>query len=218
MEEDESPPSLHVCVNTRETLQARLLQTFLEQELSARCTINRDPESCISVSSLNNVPTVVLFDCSYTPVDELLHYFADMDGLPDRIIPALFNVQPDPLIEGRAVCAGIRGVFLCEQSPAQLVRGIGALSAGEVWISRRALLHAALHPATTPISQRDYRKELTRREIEILAMICAGASNDDIGNKLYISTNTVKTHIYNIYKKIKVPNRTQAALWAAKHL
>jgi DNA-binding NarL/FixJ family response regulator len=59
---------------------------------------------------------------------------------------------------------------------------------------------------------------LTSREIEILAMISLGNKNEAIAEKLFISQNTVKTHIYNIFKKIDVPNRLQASLWAAKNL
>jgi DNA-binding CsgD family transcriptional regulator len=49
-------------------------------------------------------------------------------------------------------------------------------------------------------------------------MIITGLKNEEIANRLYISAHTVKTHIYNIFKKINVPNRLQAALWAAKNL
>jgi LuxR family transcriptional regulator of csgAB operon len=59
---------------------------------------------------------------------------------------------------------------------------------------------------------------LTPREVEILAMVAVGAKNEEIAEKLHISPHTVKTHIYNIFKKIDVPNRLQAALWAASNL
>jgi DNA-binding CsgD family transcriptional regulator len=57
---------------------------------------------------------------------------------------------------------------------------------------------------------------LTPREIEIVSMIATGAANAYIAKKLCISPHTVKTHLYNIFKKIKVPNRLQAALWVVK--
>jgi LuxR family transcriptional regulator of csgAB operon len=59
---------------------------------------------------------------------------------------------------------------------------------------------------------------LSSREMEILALISIGASNEEISEKLYISPHTVKTHLYHIFKKIKVPSRLQAALWAAKNI
>jgi LuxR family transcriptional regulator of csgAB operon len=49
-------------------------------------------------------------------------------------------------------------------------------------------------------------------------MVASGRANNKIAEELCISPHTVKTHIYNIYKKISAPNRLQAALWAAKNL
>lgn len=59
---------------------------------------------------------------------------------------------------------------------------------------------------------------LTEREYEILTELSKGASNVEIANAFFISENTVRTHIYNIFKKISVNNRTQAACWANLHL
>lgn len=57
-------------------------------------------------------------------------------------------------------------------------------------------------------------KDLTEREYEILSELCKGGSNLQIANNFFISEHTVRTHIYNIFKKLSVTNRTQAANWA----
>lgn len=59
---------------------------------------------------------------------------------------------------------------------------------------------------------------LTRREREILDLIASGFSNQQIADELFISPHTVKTHLHNIFKKINVKRRLQAALWAAENL
>ncbi|MCE7575019.1 response regulator transcription factor [Aliivibrio fischeri] len=55
---------------------------------------------------------------------------------------------------------------------------------------------------------------LTTRESEILRLLASGASNLDISNSLFVSENTVKTHLYNVFKKLNVKNRLQAMMWA----
>ena len=59
---------------------------------------------------------------------------------------------------------------------------------------------------------------LTAREKEILDKIAHGNSNKDIADELYISLHTVKTHIYNIFRKIDVSSRIQAVLWKARYI
>ena len=60
--------------------------------------------------------------------------------------------------------------------------------------------------------------KLTERQTEILALVAVGATNEEIADQLCISPYTVKTHLYKIFRKINVPNRIQASLWAAKHM
>ncbi len=59
---------------------------------------------------------------------------------------------------------------------------------------------------------------LTVREMEILNLLSTGAKNTDIAEQLSLSVHTIKTHIYHIYKKLDVSNRTQAVNWASNNL
>ena len=74
-----------------------------------------------------------------------------------------------------------------------------------------------LKKAILSVYMRDKTKEPTRREIEVLKMIAAGSSNKEIASVLNISERTVKNHISNIFKKIDVSDRTQAAVFAIKN-
>ena len=71
------------------------------------------------------------------------------------------------------------------------------------------------------LAERDVLKEkvsdLTRREMEVLKMIASGAFNKEIALTLNISERTVKNHVSNIFKKIGVSDRTQAAVFAIKN-
>jgi DNA-binding NarL/FixJ family response regulator len=57
---------------------------------------------------------------------------------------------------------------------------------------------------------------LSQRELEVLRWLVAGASNREIGRRLYITESTVKRHVYNIFGKLSVRNRTQAAIKATQ--
>ena len=63
----------------------------------------------------------------------------------------------------------------------------------------------------------DKLNELTRREIEVLKLLAEGMFNKEIAVRLHISERTVKNHVSNLFKKIKVNDRTQAAVFAIKN-
>jgi two-component system response regulator DegU len=60
-------------------------------------------------------------------------------------------------------------------------------------------------------------KDLTKRELEILKLVAEGLTNEEIGKKIFISEKTVKTHLTNIFDKLKVNNRFKAALMIMAH-
>jgi DNA-binding CsgD family transcriptional regulator len=67
-------------------------------------------------------------------------------------------------------------------------------------------------PAKTEIDQKEIeRLGISKRELEVLSLMAAGLSNDEIAEKLFVSLNTVKTHTSNIFLKLDVKRRTQAA-------
>lgn len=59
--------------------------------------------------------------------------------------------------------------------------------------------------------------ELTQREVEIVALIAQGLSNADIATQLYLSENTLKSHVRSSYRKIGAASRSQAVIWALQH-
>ena len=65
------------------------------------------------------------------------------------------------------------------------------------------------HPATGPAAP-----ELTKRELEILRLVADGSSNGQLAKKLWVTEQTVKFHLSNIYRKLDVANRTEASRWA----
>ncbi|MFD1939699.1 response regulator [Nonomuraea mangrovi] len=111
-----------------------------------------------------------------------------------------------------AMRAGARGYLVKGADRDQIVRAIRAVVAGDVVFGRqiagRALahFHAAAAPRPFP--------ELTDREVEVLELVARGLSNTEIARRLFVSDKTVRNHVSNIFAKLRVGDRTQAALRA----
>ena len=112
--------------------------------------------------------------------------------------------------------AGAAGYQLKDIEPDDLVQSIRQIMRGE----------NTLHPqATTSLEQVRVEEEnalhllnpLTPREQDVLAELTKGKSNREIASSLYVTEKTVKTHISNIFVKLSVQDRTQAALYAVKY-
>jgi DNA-binding NarL/FixJ family response regulator len=75
----------------------------------------------------------------------------------------------------------------------------------------------AAERSTAPATPLDGAAELTRREIEILQLVSEGHSNSALAKMLWVTEQTVKFHLSNIYRKLNVSNRTEASRWAQLH-
>ena len=129
----------------------------------------------------------------------------------------LFNVDPKARIEQEIIVCGFRGV-LYRNSPADFFpKAVRAVLGGELWFPRKVLERNFLCGVTPPVDGQTDGNTLSYREREILSMLAAGKSNRLIAGALRISPHTVKTHAYNIFRKINVSNRLQAALWVARN-
>lgn len=116
----------------------------------------------------------------------------------------------------KAVDIGVDGYILKDSESAELKRAIVTVLEGESYIQ------SSLIPAlNSRLIARDVDKEkiesLTKRELEVLVQVANGMFNKEIANALNISERTVKNHLSNIFKKIDVSDRTQAAVFAIKN-
>lgn len=107
----------------------------------------------------------------------------------------------------------IRGLFYVDDDIETFRKGFTAILKDEIWIPRNILMTWVHQPGKQQASR--YQEVLSAREAVVLQLIIDGRSNKEISHELYISANTVKAHLYNIYKKIGVSNRLQAAIWMA---
>ena len=192
---------------------------YLQENTGLICACSKN----LNAESFSDPPgektTLILLDClgnDLTGLWSTIRSFFDSGNKGYYI--AIFNMPTGQPFGNDLVKKGVRGIFYNSDPLPNFAKGVPAILNGELWYSRKDLMKCLLDSNDDSEFALERRGLLTSREKEILILIASGISNTQIADKLNISRNTVKTHLYNIYNKIKVPNRLQAALWAAKHL
>ena len=202
-------------------LENEVMASCLEWETGAKCLLGEDirhvrfPDD----AEYNGQPKLVLWDCQGKEPKSLLEALRSygIDKL-SRDYVALFNVCHDLGIEEECVRQGVRGFFYDHDSLPQFLKGVRAILNGELWLSREIMTRCIVENEGQDNPSKTDSSVLTQRQREILAQMVVGATNKQIADKLSISPHTVRTHLYNIYKKINVSSRLQATLWAGKNL
>jgi len=119
----------------------------------------------------------------------------------------------------KALQMGAQGYVLKDAESQVLVNAIRSIYNGDSYIQPNMTkeLVREFYRVTRYEKPKDETSNLTAREIEVLELIAEGMLNKEIARTLYISEKTVKNHVSNIFRKLNVSDRTQAAIYAIKH-
>jgi NarL family two-component system response regulator LiaR len=189
------------------------LRTFLElqEDIEVVADVPDGRQALVAVA--DHDPDVVLMDLVLPEVDGVEAIRRIVSERPHiRVIALTSFLDDDKLFP--AVRAGAAGYLLKDVQPAELVKAIRTVHAGE------GLLHPAvaarLMEEVATAGGREASDSLTPREREVVDLIARGLSNKRIALELGISEKTVKTHVSSILGKLGLSDRTQVALHAVR--
>ena len=162
-------------------------------------------------------PDILLLDLRMPEKDGLgVLEEINFDSLPTRVI--VLTAAEDDRDVVRAMRLGARGVVLKQSASDLFLKSIRKVADGEIWLDNR--MTAEVIDAFKKSAEAGQRREkplLSDREKEIVQLVAQGFRNREIGEKLFISEQTVKNHLHNIFDKLGVSDRLELALYAIHH-
>ena len=205
---------IEVCIAGINNFNNEVLSNFLESKTGLRC-------HCLSHSNLLELnqylerkPTLLYLDCKAVCPSPAPDNATFIKGLQiRRAIVVCFNVNPDDKLERIALQQGVKGVIYTHNPIDFYAKSAQAILNGQLWYPRSVLEKYIMANETQQAWWVEKGIKLTRREKQILYMLSSGMQNQDMAEDLCISPHTVKTHVYNLFKKIKVSNRLEAVQW-----
>lgn len=186
----------------------------LEQDIRIVGQAGDGEEALVKVQQLK--PDVVLLDINMPKLNgiQTLRRLKDIDKTT-RVIMLTFHEDQEYLYE--TINLGANGYVLKDSESESLISAVRDVYKGSSYIqpSLASNLVKEFNRGQSLGDSRD--NKMTRREYEVLTLIAEGLNNKEIACSLFISEKTVKNHVSNIFKKIDVNDRTQAAIYAYKH-
>lgn len=173
-----------------------------------------DGEECLQITD-NLKPDVLLLDINM-PKKNGLEVLQELKNRNSKIKVLVLTVHNEVEYLMKAMEIGINGYLLKDSESSKLKKAIMTVIRGETYIQ----------PSMIPIlnskmlnmkNDHDKLESLTKRELDVLKNLAVGMYNKEIAIKLNISERTVKNHVSNIFKKIGVADRTQAAVFAIRN-
>jgi two-component system, NarL family, response regulator DegU len=169
-------------------------------------------------------PDVLLLDLKM-PKGDVVQNLLDVSARNPATRVMILTAFSDEENVLNAAKGGAKGYVPKGVPSATLIQAIKVVQGGGCWIDKEIPAWEAFLEivqvqtgAREPRAQVDESiKALTKREMEILRLVAEGLTNEEIGKKIFISEKTVKTHLTNIFDKLKVNNRFKAALMLMGH-
>ena len=162
-------------------------------------------------------PDILLLDLRMPEKDGLgVLEEINFDSASTRVI--VLTAAEDDRDVVRAMRLGARGVVLKQSASDLLLKSIRKVNEGEIWLDNR--MTSEVIDAFKKSSEAGQRREkplLSDREKEIVQLVAQGFRNREIGEKLFISEQTVKNHLHNIFDKLGVSDRLELSLYAIHH-
>lgn len=165
-------------------------------------------------------PDVLLMDLKM-PKSDLVQSLLEMSATAPTTKVLVLTAYSDEENVLNAAKSGARGYVSKGVPTTSLTQAIKAIHSGGTWVDKEipcwqvfeeiAGSYSGTTHASLPIGDESIQS-LTKRELEILKLVAEGLTNEEIGKKIFISEKTVKTHLTNIFDKLKVNNRFKAAL------
>ncbi|HEY9788333.1 MAG TPA: response regulator transcription factor [Candidatus Obscuribacterales bacterium] len=180
-----------------------------------------DGKSAVEICN-EQKPRLVLMDIGMPIMDGVEASRRIKETMPDTKIIMFTSHDSDDSVFA-ALAAGADGYCLKTLTAEQLLKAVSSVMDGAAWLDpgiARRVLRAASRGA--PLPEQEEEKEennpfaLSQRELEVLTLLVEGLSNQQIADKLCLGTETIKTHMRHIMRKLSVSDRTQAAIKAMR--
>ena len=173
-----------------------------------------DGEDCLEKLQLVK-PDVLLLDINMRKKNGL-EVLKSLKSRRSKLKVLVLTVHNEIEYLMKAVDIGVNGYVLKDSESAELKKAIFTVADGETYI-QPSLIPALNAKMIETNKDAEKIKNLTKRELDVLKLLAVGMFNKEVGKRLEISERTVKNHVSNIFKKLGVTDRTQAAVFAIRN-
>jgi two-component system, NarL family, response regulator len=193
------------------------LATFFQQEPRIDLVVEAaDGETAIELVR-QQIFDVVVLDLVLPGLDGM-ETCRQLQKLQPNLPILVLTSHPDKNLVLKLAELGVRGYCLKGIDASNLLLAIRSISTGATWWDATASIQifdaiGQIDRAHRPVDE----LQLTKRELEVLALIANGKTNQQIAEALFITPGTVRVHVHTILQKLNVSDRTQAAIFALQH-